>query len=415
MSVDVKKTTTDCENIDVAELLFIIGYSIFLITILLGSNIEIVQAQEQGADYIDKIFKLLRYGSYALFIASLAYRIVERRILFVLMLATLFLMVELTHSSNNTMLLYVFLFIGAIGMDARRIIMTSCICKGIMLFVTVGLSQIGVIQDYIFVDGGRNRHGLGFSWTTTGHILFLHWLLEYIFMRRGKVTIFEYAIMELLNIWFYWMTDASMTFYVITGFIAYFAVARIENQSFAFTRKISRCVLVAPALCALIAIMAQYLYDETNPTWKTVDAFTHGRLNLGHNGIVNYGITWLGQAIHWQGFSVREMKTEYNYIDCSYLQIAIEYGLIFLILVLVIYTVILYRANKNRDYYLLSAICFLLVFAMTEPRLINLMYTSFPLLVLAEMREVDPKELESERESIFIFNTYNLLKRNNDA
>ena len=45
------------------------------------------------------------------------------------------------------------------------------------------------------------------------------------------------------------------------------------------------------------------------------------------------------------------------------------------------------RGLIHKDYYLIAILAFVLVFAMTEPRLMNLMFTSFPLLVTAVMKE----------------------------
>ena len=379
---------------------FVVGYALFLITMLAGNNIEIVRLQENGIVVIGRLFKGMRYFSYLCFLLSITYHIVERRLLFFLTIVATFLIVELTYSSNNTMLMYLFLFVGTIVVNAKTIIMTSFLTKSIVLFSTVFFSQLGIIQDFVFSEGHRNRHGLGFSWTTTSHILFLHILLEYIYLRREKTTIIEYVIMELLNWWFYKMTDTSMTFYIITLFVVYFIFTKIEKEKFHYFKKIAVYALTVPYLCALVSVSAQYFYKQGNKIWDLIDQLVHGRLYFGHKGITDYGLSLLGTHVEWIGFSAREMKGEYNYIDCSYLQVAIEYGLLFLLLVLMVYTVILYRGLKNKDYYLMAAVCFLLVFAMTEPRLVNLMYTAFPLLVLAKMVPYDDNTEKLPQKSV---------------
>ena len=372
-------------DIKIHTVCFLLGYAIFLITLILSSNIEIVQMQEAGVDIIGKVMKLVRYLAYALLLAGVADKFVERRKILAVIFVSVFLALEVLFSRNTTMLLYIFLFVGAAVVDAKTIVKTSFLTKGILLFLTVVLSRIGVIQDYVFLDGDRYRHGLGFSWTTTGSILFLHVCLEYIYLRREKITLIEYAILELLNIWFYKMTDASMAFYLTGAFLVFFAVVRLERKKFFLLSKIRNVALLAPVLCAGLTIWAQYAYDFKNPVWYRLNEFVHGRLQLGHDAIKNYGITLLGQKMEWIGFSIRQMKGAYNYVDCSYLQLCIEYGLIFLLLVLLLYTFLIYRGLKNNDMYLVCVLGFLLIFAMTEPRLMNLMYTTFPLLVFAKM------------------------------
>lgn len=366
---------------------FIIGYVLFLVTLLLASNIEIARLMDSGADLIGKALKLLRYLSYLLVLIGVTDKMASKSKVAAVLLATAFLALEVLFSRNNTMVLYVFLFLGAIGIDSKQIVRISLIVKGCFLFLSILFSQIGLIQDYMFLDGGRNRHGLGFIWTTTGSILYLHILLEYIYVRREKITIIEFAVMELVNIWFYRMTDASMAFYLTTAFILYFACIHLQKKKFFFSKKIKWVMPLFPSVCALTAIWAQFAYNERNPFWISVNLFTHGRLKLGHDAIEKYGITLLGQPMEWIGFSMRKLKGTYNYVDSSYLQLLIEFGILFLLLVLLVYTVLLIRGLVIEDYYLIAILAFLLVFAMSEPRLMNLMYTSFPLLILSDLNQ----------------------------
>ena len=373
-------------SIKLNTICFIIGYAIFLATLLLHSNIEIARTIESGADFMGKVLKLTRYMAYFLLLVGVWDKFIKKGKILVLIIAVAFLALEMFFSKNNTMLLYVFLFLGAISIDSKLIVKVSFYTKSVFLFLTILFSQIGLIQDFIFIDGGRNRHGLGFTWTTTGRILYLHLMLEYIYIRREKITLVEYAVMELLNIWFYRMTDASMAFYLSTMFIVYFAVVHLEKKKFFVSRKIEFLTPLLPVICAVTAIWAQYAYNDKNPLWVSANTFTHGRLRLGHDAIQTYGISLLGRQMEWIGFSMRKMKGTYNYVDSSYLQLLIEFGILFLILVLIIYIALMIRARYHHDYYLIAVLAFLLVFAMTEPRLMNLMYTSFPLIVLAKIK-----------------------------
>ena len=384
-------------------IIFAVGYVIFLSTHLIASNIAFFYMDPKIVYIIGLVFKYARYFAYIVFAVGVARSFFKNHLVLFLVTTVLFLITEFLFSSNITMLLYVPMFACAYTVRAKDIVSISFKCKGIILFITVFLSQIGAIEDHIFMDGGRNRHGLGFTWTTTGHILFLHLLLEYIYLRRERITVMEYVIMELLNVWFYRMTDASMAFYLTTAFIMYFLIVHLEKKSkFKLLKRTGKGFLLVPVFCALLSIWAQYSYDSRNPIWKSVNTFIHGRLKLGYDGIQKYGLTLLGQKMEWLGFSIRGTQGEYNYIDCSYLQLAIEYGILFLLLVLLIYTVLIYRGLYHKDYYLVSILVFLLVFAMTEPRLMNLMYTVFPLLVLSRMEK--EKERKENDSSIGIWN-----------
>ena len=65
---------------------------------------------------------------------------------------------------------------------------------------------------------------------------------------------------------------------------------------------------------------------------------------------MNYGFSFLGQKIDMNGFSVLGKNYEvYNYVDSSYLQIAIRYGIVLLALVCVLYGAALLKARKRKD------------------------------------------------------------------
>ena len=374
-------------DIKLHTICFVIGYAVFLLTLLFPTNIAIVNMMDSGMGFIGNGLKLLRYLSYLLLLIGVTDRLVRKNKILAVICAAVFLAVEVLFSKNNTMLLYVFLFAGASVVDAGTVIKTSFFTKGFFLLFTVIPSQLGIIQDYIFLDGTRHRHGLGFSWTTTGTILFLHLVLEYIYLRREKITVLEFALLELVNIWFYRMTDTSMAFYITTAFLVYFAIVRLEKNKFFLSRKIEYAMPLLPLICFGVSVWAQYAYNENNGVWKMLNEFVHNRLMLGHNAIQNYGFSLFGQKMEWIGFSVRAMAGEYNYVDCSYLQLMIEYGTLFILLVVAVYTILMIRGLIHKDYYLIAILAFVLVFAMTEPRLMNLMFTSFPLLVTAVMKE----------------------------
>ena len=84
--------------------------------------------------------------------------------------------------------------------------------------------------------------------------------------------------------------------------------------------------------------------------------------------------------------SYKENSGVYNYVDCSYLQILLEYGIVFLLICVLMYSYILYKAYQENNIYLCCCIIIILVFSITEPRLLNLMYNPFPLLAVSYLR-----------------------------
>lgn len=103
-----------------------------------------------------------------------------------------------------------------------------------------------------------------------------------------------------------------------------------------------------------------------------------GRLELGCFGWRDYGFSLLGTKIEWIGFSHNATAGAYNYVDCSYMQILLENGLIPLVIIIAVYTYIMYMAVKEKDFYLQTAVLLITAFSITEPRLLNLAYNPLP-------------------------------------
>ena len=55
----------------------------------------------------------------------------------------------------------------------------------------------------------------------------------------------------------------------------------------------------------------------------------------------------------------------YNYVDCSYLQILIQYGVLFLLAVMVLYTIGMIRAYKANDFWMITLFTIICVYSIT--------------------------------------------------
>ena len=93
---------------------------------------------------------------------------------------------------------------------------------------------------------------------------------------------------------------------------------------------------------------------------------------------MEYGLSLFGKNIEWVGFGVGADPTKvYNYVDCSYVQILLSYGIIILLIVIFAYFLIIKQAYVKKDYMFILIILSILILNITEPRLINIIYNPF--------------------------------------
>lgn len=376
------------------ESIFYIGFGLFMLSSVL--DLALYSTILSGEEIILYILKILRYLSYLICVIKIFFDgVFSKRRIGSILVVTILTVLGYFGSLNKTMILYAIVLIAAEHTSSRCVIKISFILQALILTIMVMFSQMGIIDDYIWEPDIRPRHFLGFSWVTTSAILYFFILLEYIYLKNGKLTFVEFIILFGIDIWFYHMTDSRMAFLLSAAFLTFFFLMGKYIQNGGFTIKIRKLLYISPGFIAAFAIALHVAYDSSSALFVELNDLLSGRLRLGNQAIKDYGISLFGQKIEWVGFSITEhLKGNYNYVDCSYVQILVEYGPIFLLIVIILYSAIIKGAVMYREYHLCWIILFILGFSITEPRLVNLAYNPFPILCITEtsMKSLNNKQ-----------------------
>lgn len=368
------------------EFIYIVAFTLFMITTVYELTACSVFS-ENVQSRILLIAKLVRYASYLLcMIKLLSETIMDRNKIVLFGVIVVALIVSYVCCKNITYVLYSMLFIGAIDVKADSIIKISIVIQSIFMILSIGLTLSGVVEDVIWDPTTRPRHFLGFNWTTTSAILFVFIILEYIYIKKGRLNIIEYILGILISYWLYKMTDSRMAFLVQTVSLTFFMFFRKFVLEGKVIRKHVGIMSFFPEAIAAVAIGMQYLYNPGNSILSKLNDMLSGRLRLGNEGIKDYGFKLFGTEIEWNGYGTDWVAgTKYNYVDSSYLQIALEYGLIVLCIVLILYSGLMYCSIKNKHYLISWITVFILLFCITEPRLVKPAYNPFLILCITEL------------------------------
>lgn len=296
-------------------------------------------------------------------------------------------------SANRTLIL-VFLILGAAyGQSGKRIITISALITAAFIFVVVLCSQIGMTQNVTWhratPDGQitKVRESLGFIYASTGASLFFGFILQYIFLRKERCRFWELLILELINGFFFFKTDARLPFYFGTAVLVFFLIQSFFKNHWRFTRHLKGLLIAAPGLIAAVTVASYYLFDPASPFWNKINTFLTLRYTYGTNALAEYGVKLFGQPILWIGYGSGKETGVYNYVDCSYMQILIQYGIILLVAVIVLYTVAMVRSVKKSDYWSVCLLGIVCIYSITEPYLLNIAVVPIPLLAAAVLGE----------------------------
>ncbi len=369
-----------------SEILFFFAFIVFICSIVLEMTIWNVSPYNEP-NLFSYVLKMMRYLSYGVCLLKILMDGIYTRselMLWILVFGLIFL--SFTGSMNKTMVLYLLFFIAGRGISIDRIVKTAMWIQSVILTIIVGLSQTGFIEDYIMEPDIRPRHFLGFSWTTTGAILYFFILLEYIHLKKGRLKLAEYCVLLGIDCWFYRMTDSRMTFFLSAVILTFFLVFGSYIEKGRISPGFYKLFLAAPAVIGLFAVLLHTEYDSTNAVYARLNSLLSGRLRLGRQAVGDYGITLFGRPIEWIGFALGTAPDKaYNYVDCSYLQVMLEYGIVFLILIILLYSLAVRKAITGKRYYLCWIILFILIFSVTEPRLADLAFNPFVLAGVLSM------------------------------
>lgn len=281
------------------------------------------------------------------------------------------------------------------------VIKTYCISASVGIILVIAAWFIGIIPSE--VRGGRAY--LGFYFATFGPNLFLHMVLAYIASRKKSIKLSIWILIEIVNVWFYKMTDTLAVFIIINiGIILYYVFNSEKVKQVLFEGKVFKRIFeIFPFASAAITILAQYLYIEhyNEPMYVAANVALSNRPYFGKIAIETYGISLFGQPITWltgtDGTKVSGM--DYFYVDSSYLQVLVRYGIIMLIVLCVAMMVVQCYGILTRNIYMCLGCLLFLIHCITDPQLLSFRYNPFIIVSIACVGMINSqKKIEKQGE-----------------
>ena len=266
--------------------------------------------------------------------------------------------------------------------DFRRTLKVYALCQGFVLLFVPLMAAFGILSNVLF-DSERLRQGLGFGWTTTAPMLFFFFILISCRIQNAKMSDLTVFLFALSPVWLYFLTNTRMVFLCSLLFLILIFTMNRKPHWFAFTEKrwFYYFLILLPLLLTVVAFTFVYSYSEGNTALSFLNTLLSDRLDLTQKALETYGIHLFGHRIIWIGYSTEMPEVaQYNYVDISYMNILLNYGVVVLISVVYFYSRLLALSWKQKDRVLMIIIVFILVLSLSEVRLVNPLYNPFILL-----------------------------------
>ncbi len=295
-------------------------------------------------------------------------------------------------------LLWVMLLIGAKDIPFRKILKIFLVVNLSIVLAAFAASMLGIIVNLQYITTSRTiksvRNSFGILYTTDFAAYFFFMMVVYFYLKGKSLRWFDYAGALILNAFIYYFCQTRLDCISILLTVILFAIVNATDNVRHTIRdkyKPRKNVLeifapfIMPA-CAVFSILITIAYNPSNRILNSInDLITH-RLSLGLQGLEEYGIKLFGQYIRMVGMGLSTHLTDtYFFVDCSYLYVLLQYGLVFFLTMLVVYMFISYKNRK--DHFFVIAILLVSINCMIAHHIVSFAYNPFAMALFALMSE----------------------------
>lgn len=381
---------------DIIEKIFYITITIYF----LFAGMTITMITDNGI--VELFAKLMRYACYALFLLIIMCNIINLKeritfqsiindamqylkkhlLLLFLIINTLFILISTGEREPFVLLMLIW---ACSFYDFNKIVRVYFNTMIGFMLGTWGLSVLGLIPEIMIYRGDRQRFSIGFVYPLETMTFFLFLVICYIYVKNKDFGLKDFTLVNVIALLLYVATDARTSYYLVIA-VSIVALLFSKTSFENILKKISwKLYCLIPIACAGLSIFGGLFYDPQSGIWQKLDSLVSGRLKLTNNAFHTYGFTLFGQKIEWVGFGgitdASLVASTYNFVDCAYAKMLLDYGIVFSIIVILGYVCIYRHAVKKDDYLLVVVVSVVLVVSIMEPRLISIEMNPFLLLL----------------------------------
>lgn len=296
------------------------------------------------------------------------------------------------HAHAVDILAYTLFILGARNVNFRIIINWFFKLGIIMFILTIIYSQIGVIKDLVYVRGHNLRHAMGIVYPTdfAAHVFYL--ILAYCYLNFKKLNWISYLGIIVVACITYTITQARLDVLLSLLTIPIVYIARKAYFGNKTSRNIASFYWIGTPILAYVTVIASYFYTANNALFRIANEAFSKRLGISNLAINKYGLSLFGNHVLEHGFGGDQgihhfyqsgMSGNYFFIDSSYMRLAIIYGLVIGIFVIIVMSLISLRSVATKDFCLAAIILLVSVSCMIEQHLLDISYDPFLIALLA--------------------------------
>lgn len=330
-----------------------VEYALFFIIIEIGESFN------KGSN--DTVFTTFAAFAFLFLIYKLVNTRYEFHELFVMTIMGILAVLIYYQNRKAGGFLSIIALIGIKGVDTGKLLKLSLYIRLVTFLLLVFLASVDILENSTITDmRGDNtviRYCMGFTHPNQFHLAFIIIILLVMYLYYERMSILPIFLLAVLNILTYLRSYSRTS--VLIGFIAIGLM--IWFKSGYFTKlKNALCIGIIPAAC-LISVIPALLYDKI-PNLRAIDQLLQWRITFSRHYLTSYGLSLFGN----------NLNADPMVLDSGYVELVINYGLIFTFLYLAAYMVLIFRFIKEKMYRELLFITCFSIYGLTESFIPNL-------------------------------------------
>ena len=271
-----------------------------------------------------------------------------------------------------------------------------------ILVISLFMSITGVIINLVYTryrDGRlftRQAFGSIYPTNFASHVLYIYLFFSYLY--REKFGILLCSLGWILSYLVYTYNDArfNAVLLALAATLFYFSSQKWINSKLIYFATFS-----FPLLGFGSFLIAKF-FTTSNPIWIKLNEVFSNRFMLMGSMMDEVPLGLFGKKIKLIGFGRGTQITEkYNYIDNSYFQVALLYGVLFLILILIMFTYLHRQSSYSGNAFLAILLLIIALASFVEENLIAASYNVLCVSLFARFNTGKASDITENRPNKF--------------
>lgn len=288
----------------------------------------------------------------------------------------------LFNGKENILDIGVFI-ICANGIEIKQITKAFYKTLSIGVLIIVICSLTGIIENYATYRYGSEvaRYTFGMlSPTDFGAIVF-YIELAFIYTKQEKFSWLNGLVFIAICVFIYVFCNARLDCILI----AFTTLVTLIYTKFSFFKRhcllIIQLLLIFIPIIVVVTIIINIIYTPNNSFLSWLNNILSNRLYYANLGIKKYGFSLFGKDIITQGWGYNpngfDWQFGYFYIDCGFLYVSLQYGIIYFLLVFIALYIFSFSEYKTKRYLNVIIIFILFISNIVDQHIAQFLYNPF--------------------------------------